>query len=88
MFACVCVYVCAYVHVCVHVCVCSYVCVCVCVCVCLFTCHRLRGLTVPEVVEEENGGDSAEERFEPPQITEVLCVTAATLPLLSPLGYS
>ena len=101
MCVCVCVYVC--ICVCVHVLCVLCVCVCVCaharvcymcvgyvcayVCVCLSACVRLRGFAVPEIVEEETGGDSAEERFQPPQITDVLCVTAATLPLLSPLGF-
>ena len=80
---CACMYVCVYVCVCLCVSVCVFVRACVCMCVCI----SLRGWTVPEVVEEDNCGDSVEERFEPPQITDVLCVTAATQPLLSPLGY-
>ncbi|KAK7485278.1 hypothetical protein BaRGS_00023529 [Batillaria attramentaria] len=47
----------------------------------------LRGLVVPDVPEEENPGDgAAQEEFEPPEISEVLCVTAALLPLLSAQG--
>ncbi|XP_076463313.1 eukaryotic translation initiation factor 2D-like [Babylonia areolata] len=50
---------------------------------------ELRGLEIPEIVAaEEPEEDSVEVKFEPPEIKEVLCVTAAVLPLLSPKGYS
>lgn len=48
----------------------------------------LRDLMVPDILEEEAQGEGAEqEEFEPPEISEVLCVTAALLPLLSPQGF-
>jgi hypothetical protein len=50
---------------------------------------RLRGLEVPTVTAEAVAdNDAADGKFEPPQITDVLCVTADSLPLLQPLGYT
>ena len=58
-----------------------------CVRVCVREC-RLRGFEVPEVVEEDTGEESEEARFEPPEIQEVMCVTAAVLPIMSTKGFS
>ena len=47
---------------------------------------RFRGLEVPEVTASVAEGDSGEV-FTPPTITEMLAVTANTLPLFKDAGY-
>ncbi|KAK7100596.1 hypothetical protein V1264_023518 [Littorina saxatilis] len=49
----------------------------------------LRGLEIPEIVPEQSSEESSsEEKFEPPLFTDVLCVTANVMILLSPYGYT
>ena len=47
----------------------------------------LRGLEVPEVVEEEPADSADILQYSPPIITELSRINAEVLPLFTPLGY-
>ena len=47
----------------------------------------LRGLEVPEVVEEESPSASSSQQYTPPIITELVGLTGSVMPLFKTLGY-